>query len=132
MSVGLDEQAPRASGASLSRAETRDPATGSSDRPTSVLVADDEPSLRRTLARMLSARGMQVHTAEDGQAALAILQTQPIDVALVDLMMPKLGGFELLEHLRSQSIEVEVIIMTAYGDVETAVKAVQAGAYNFL
>ncbi|MGE0327503.1 MAG: sigma-54-dependent transcriptional regulator [Polyangiaceae bacterium] len=132
MSMGLDEQAPRASGASLSRAEAREPVTGSSDRPTSVLVADDEPSLRRTLARMLSARGMQVHTAEDGQAALAILQTQPIDVALVDLMMPKLGGFELLEHLQSQGIEVEVIIMTAYGDVETAVKAVQAGAYNFL
>lgn len=132
MSMGLDEQAPRAAGGGSSRAESREPATGSSTRPTSVLVADDEPSLRRTLARMLSARGMQVHTAEDGQAALAVLQSQPIDVALVDLMMPKLGGFELLEQLQSHGVEVEVIIMTAYGDVETAVKAVQAGAYNFL
>ena len=53
-------------------------------------------------------------------------------MALVDLMMPKVGGLELLEHVRDKHDGVEVVMMTAFGDVETAVKAVRAGAYHFL
>lgn len=97
-----------------------------------VLVVDDEPALRRTVVRMLMARGMQVATAEDGPRALQMMSTEPFDVALVDLIMPNMGGLELLQRSRKLHPDVEVVMMTAYGDVETAVKAVQAGAYNFL
>jgi two-component system response regulator HydG len=75
---------------------------------------------------------MQVLTADDGAAAIELLNQEQIDVAMIDLMMPKLGGLELLEHVKAQEMGVEVILMTAFGDVETAVKAVRAGAYHFL
>jgi DNA-binding NtrC family response regulator len=97
-----------------------------------VLVVDDEPPMRRGIARTLLARGMDVLTAEDGLAAIEILGKEHIDIALVDLMMPKVSGIELLAHIKTHFKDVEVIIMTAFGDVETAVKAVRAGAYHFL
>lgn len=102
------------------------------DTPPRVLVVDDEPELRRSLARLLLSRGMGVLTAGGGSAAIEILKKEPIDVALFDLMMPNIDGIELMERTRAEQLEVEVIIMTAFGDVETAVKAVRAGAYHFL
>jgi two-component system response regulator HydG len=102
------------------------------EAPPRVLVVDDEPTLRRTLARLLNSRNMTVLTADDGAQAIEILGREPVDVVLVDLMMPKVGGLELLDHVRSEHTGVEVIMMTAFGDVETAVKAVRAGAYHFL
>ncbi len=100
--------------------------------PIRVLVVDDEPALRRSVVRMLMAKGMEVVTAEDGSRALALLASEPFDVALIDLIMPNMGGLELLQRIRKSNADIEVVMMTAYGDVETAVKAVQAGAYNFL
>ncbi len=102
------------------------------DAPVRVLVVDDEPALRRSVLRMLMAKGMEVVTAEDGPRALQLMTSEPFDVALIDLIMPNMGGLELLQRLRKEHPDVEVVMMTAYGDVETAVKAVQAGAYNFL
>ncbi|HEY0463912.1 MAG TPA: sigma 54-interacting transcriptional regulator, partial [Polyangiaceae bacterium] len=102
------------------------------EAPPRVLVVDDEPTLRRTLARLLNSRNMTVVTADDGAQAIEILGREKVDVVLVDLMMPKVGGLELLDHVRSSHAGVEVIMMTAFGDVETAVKAVRAGAYHFL
>lgn len=102
------------------------------EAPPRVLVVDDEPELRRSLARLLLSRGMGVLTAGGGMAAIDILKKEPIDVALFDLMMPNINGLELMERTRAERLEVEVIIMTAFGDVETAVKAVRAGAYHFL
>ncbi len=100
--------------------------------PPRVLVVDDEPEMRRTVARVLANRGMDVMTANDGRMAMDVLAKEAIDVALIDLMMPQVGGFELLEELRGGSLDVEVIIMTAYADVETAVRAMHVGAYHFL
>ncbi len=97
-----------------------------------MLVVDDEPTLRRNLARILLSRGMKVHTAGDGAVAMELLGTERVDVALVDLMMPNVGGMELLEFVKSRYADVEVIMMTAFADVETAVKTVRAGAYHFL
>lgn len=97
-----------------------------------VLVADDELELLRGIARMLTAYGMQVSTARDGVEAIELLEKTSFDVALVDLMMPRLSGFELLQEMKKRFPETEVVMMTAFGDVETAVRAVQAGAYNFL
>jgi DNA-binding NtrC family response regulator len=102
------------------------------EAPPRVLVVDDEPTLRRTLARLLNSRNMTVLTADDGAQAIDLLGREKVDVVLVDLMMPKVGGLELLDHVRSSHAGVEVIMMTAFGDVETAVKAVRAGAYHFL
>jgi DNA-binding NtrC family response regulator len=102
------------------------------EQPPRVLVVDDEPSLRRSLARLLMSRGMHVLTAGDGEAAIEVLNTEPIDVALVDLMLPKVGGIEVLEHIKSGRCDTEVIIMTAFADVETAVRAVRLGAFHFL
>lgn len=100
--------------------------------PPRVLVVDDEPALRRTIARLLVGRGMHVLTAEDGAVAADMLAAEAVDVAVVDLMMPNMGGMDLLAHVKSNLPNIEVVIMTAFGDVETAVKAVRAGAFHFL
>jgi DNA-binding NtrC family response regulator len=100
--------------------------------PTHVLVADDEPALRRSLARVLESRGMRVGLAEDGLQAIDYVTKTPPDVALVDVMMPGLSGLEVLARLKASGAPCEVILMTAFVDVESAVAAMKAGAYNFL
>lgn len=102
------------------------------DRAVDVLIVDDEPTLRRNVARLLLARGMHVVTASDGAQAIDVLNSQTFDVALVDLMMPNVGGLELLEHVKTSGLNVEMIVMTAFGDVETAVRTVRLGAFHFL
>lgn len=100
--------------------------------PARVLVVDDEPEMRRTLARLLSAQGMSVLTAMSGEEGLDIMAREPIDVALVDLQMPGVTGMDVLRGIKSEDIDVHVIIMTAHGDVDIAVQAMHAGAYHFL
>jgi two-component system response regulator HydG len=112
-------------------AAARDPSTPAPSG-TRVLVVDDEPSLRRTLARVLLARGYDVLTAEDGTAALTLLPTGRVDVMLLDLMMPDMSGMDVLVAAKRDHPEVEVIMMTGFGDVETAVRAVKGGAYDFM
>jgi DNA-binding NtrC family response regulator len=97
-----------------------------------VLVADDEPALRRSLSRVLEARGMKVGLAEDGAQALAYIERDPPDVALVDMMMPGIGGLEVLARAKAGAEPIEVILMTAFADVDSAVEAMKAGAYHFL
>lgn len=97
-----------------------------------VLLVDDEPSLRRSIARLLMSKGFAVDTAEDGEAALDLLKTRNIDVMLLDLMMPKMTGMDVLGRVKHLYPDVEVIMMTAFGDFDTAVSAVRAGAYDFL
>jgi DNA-binding NtrC family response regulator len=102
------------------------------ESPPRVLVVDDEPALRRSLARLLLSRGMAVLTADDGRTALEVLSKEPVDVVLLDLVMPNIGGLQVLEHIKATCPEVEAIMMTAFADVETAVASVRAGAYHFL
>jgi DNA-binding NtrC family response regulator len=97
-----------------------------------VLVVDDEASLRRSVARVLETRGMKVATAEDGEQALEYIEKTPPDVALVDMMMPGIGGLDLLARTKERGFLVEVILMTAFADVDSAVAAMKAGAYHFL
>ncbi|MGD0674763.1 MAG: sigma-54 dependent transcriptional regulator [Polyangiaceae bacterium] len=97
-----------------------------------VLVVDDEPALRRSLARVLETRNMKVGLAEDGERALNYIERSPPDVALVDMMMPGVGGLELLARIKASDTAVEVILMTAFADVDSAVSAMKAGAYHFL
>lgn len=100
--------------------------------PTRVLVVDDEPELRRGVSRMLRGSGIEVVEVDGGSSALATLQRQSFHVAIVDLMMPGMDGLALLTRLRAEHPEVEVIMMTAFGDVDVAVRSVRAGAYHFL
>ena len=97
-----------------------------------VLVVDDEPALRRSLARVLETRGMHVGVAEDGTQALEYIQRTPPDVALVDMMMPGIGGLEVLSRVKAMGVPIEILLMTAFADVDAAVAAMKAGAYHFL
>lgn len=111
---------------------TSDPAEEARSLPARVLVVDDEPEMRRTLARLLSAQQMNVFSAVSGQEALELLAREPVDVALVDLQMPGVTGMDLLHEIKGHNLDVNVVIMTAHGDVDVAVQAMHAGAYHFL
>ncbi len=114
----------RLSGASAPVKEAQDPVR--------VLVVDDEPALRKSLARILGGKGFVVTTAEDGQAGLETLEKGLPDVLLCDLLMPRMTGLELLQQAKERWPALEVILMTAFADVDTAVAAVKGGAYDFL
>ena len=120
------------SGPNPSALSAAPPATPSPDRAPHVLVVDDESALRRSLARVLETRGMTVGLAEDGLQALEYIERTPPDVALVDMMMPGLGGLEVLARVKAMGAPCEVILMTAFADVESAVAAMKAGAFHFL
>ena len=98
-----------------------------------ILIVDDEEDLVQLLKRMLESElDCEAHTALSGVEALAILEKNPIDVALIDMRMPGMNGLELLERLREEHPWLTVIMMTAYGCIELAVNAIKAGAYDFI
>jgi two-component system, NtrC family, response regulator HydG len=97
-----------------------------------LLVADDDPAVRESLDRVLTREGYTVVLAPDGQAALERLQTGGIDLVLSDLKMPGLSGLELLPKAKAVAPDVDFIMLTAFGTVEEAVKAMKDGAADFL
>ena len=103
------------------------------DEPLKILIVDDEASQRMGLAAMVTAWGMNAETAAEGHEALEKLQNFAADVILTDLNMPGLDGFGFLERLREQGEMPPTIVLTAFGNIETAVKTVhELGAYWFL
>jgi DNA-binding NtrC family response regulator len=98
----------------------------------SILVVDDDPSLRRVLQVQLEQEGYKVAAAASGQQTLSILQVQSFDLVITDLKMPGMSGLELLKHARSQYPQTPIIVLTAFGTVDTAVEAMKAGAYDYL
>jgi len=103
-----------------------------SDEPATLLIADDDPGLRESLERTLTREGYKVVLASDGNAALERLQGGGIDLVLTDLKMPGLTGIEVLRAAKAIAPDVDVILLTAFGTVEEAVKAMKEGAYDFL
>jgi DNA-binding NtrC family response regulator len=97
-----------------------------------VLIVDDEKNIRATLARALRLEGYRTDEAEDGVAALAVLEQGGIDAILADVQMPRLDGLGLLEALRERGLAVPAIILTAHGTIERAVRAVKLGAFDFI
>jgi two-component system, NtrC family, response regulator AtoC len=97
-----------------------------------VLVVDDEEKLRRVLDRELAAMGYRARQAGDAEEALALLESEDISVVLLDLKMPKRGGLEVLPEIKGRWPNVEVIILTGHGSIETAISALRAGAYDYL
>ncbi len=98
----------------------------------SILVVDDQEPNRVTLERILRREGWSVRHAADGRSALEILRAGGVDVVVTDLKMPGMSGLELLRASKAIQPDVEVILMTAYGTVETAVEAMKEGAYDYV
>ena len=98
----------------------------------SVLVVDDEAEIRESLETLLQLEGYSVATAATGREGLAYLAGRVFDVVLLDVALPDKNGMELLAEIRLQNPEQSVIMITAYGSVENAVRAMQGGAANFI
>ncbi len=97
-----------------------------------ILVVDDEAIVRTMLQRVLSRAGFEVQAAEDGEKAIALLSRETFDVAIVDLLMPKVDGFAVLAWLREHTPNVVAIVVSATTQIGDASKAVQQGAFDFL
>ena len=97
-----------------------------------ILVVDDEEMNRDLLQQILEREGYQVATAADGREALALLRQETFHVVLTDLKMPGMTGVEVIRELKTLAPFTMGIIHTAYGSVETAVEAMQAGAYDYV
>ncbi|KMY67643.1 hypothetical protein AAU61_06955 [Desulfocarbo indianensis] len=97
-----------------------------------LLLVDDERDFLESLARRLSLRGYNVHTAENGPDALAALDATPIDVAVLDVRMPGMDGVTLLKELKRRHGEVEVLILTGHADLEASLQGMQHGLFDYL
>jgi two-component system response regulator HydG len=97
-----------------------------------VLVVDDQKNMRATTAIVLRQAGHVVEEAEDGAAAIQRVQQEAFDVVLTDLRMPSVDGMEVLRGVQRTAPDTQVIVMTAYGTIESAVEAIRRGAYDFL
>ena len=101
-------------------------------RKGTLLVVDDEPLKRATLDIELTAAGYRVLQAADPMAALAQLEQQPVDVVVTDWRMPGMDGIQLLDQIKRRWPQTHVIMMTAYGSVDSAVQAIKRGAYDYV
>jgi putative nucleotidyltransferase with HDIG domain len=97
-----------------------------------ILVVDDEPVIREVLSDLLASEGYVVRTAENGAVALEELMRNPYNLVLTDLKMPVMGGEELLAKLAENNIKKQVIVLTAFATVETAIQTMKNGAYDYV
>lgn len=100
--------------------------------PISLLLVEDEDDFRETTARWMSRKGHLVAEAANAQEALTLLDRQHFEVAVVDMNMPGISGVELLQRMKSNNLETEVIILTGQGTIESAVQAMKIGACDYL
>ena len=97
-----------------------------------ILVVDDEPGIRAVLRDVLEDENYAVHAAEDGITALSILEEQPIDLVILDVWLPNMGGMDVLKRIREEHADTEVIVISGHANINLAVKAVKMGAFDFL
>jgi two-component system NtrC family response regulator len=97
-----------------------------------ILLIDDDTSFRKVTGYALEEAGYQVRTAHDGREGLKKLEEHPADVILCDMNMPVMDGMAVLEALRERGSETPVVVITAYGSIESAVEAMQAGAFHYV
>ena len=100
--------------------------------PTTILIVEDETVLRESLAELLVEEGYEILQAADGKAAHQLILERGVDLVLSDVRMPEMDGLTLLGHLRQAAPQTPVIMITAYGTVESAVAAMRAGAVDYL
>jgi DNA-binding NtrC family response regulator len=100
--------------------------------PIRLLIVDDDDQLRQTLARRFKRQGMEVTEADSAEKALALAERIRCDVALLDLHLPGMSGIELLAQIKERLPELEALMFTAHGSIETAIQAMKQGAYDYL
>ena len=127
--VQMSSRQPRPSGQAIPG--SRSDAPGGA-RSASVLVVDDEPGMRNFLRKALASRCALVETADSVETAEALRRRYHFDLLVVDIRLPGESGVEWVTHLREQDVHTDVIVMTAYADLDTAVAALRAGAADFL
>jgi DNA-binding NtrC family response regulator len=97
-----------------------------------LLLVDDDPDFRESVARRFVRRGFKVQEATHGEQALQLASLRQFDVIVLDMVMPGLSGIQVLEQLKLTNSEAEIIMLTGQGTIETAVQAMKLGAYDFL
>ncbi len=97
-----------------------------------ILAIDDEPHIRSLIKNELSLEGFEVATAKTGEEGLRLASRQKFDLILLDIRLPKMDGIEVLKHLRQQSPQSKIIMITAYGDIRTAVDSMKLGASEYI
>ena len=97
-----------------------------------LLIVDDEQAIRRLCVTVGESLGFTCLEAENGEAALTLLDEQPVHMVLTDMVMPRMSGLEFLEQLKRSQPRIEVAVMTGHGSVETAVQAMKLGAYDYI
>ena len=100
--------------------------------PPDIVIVEDEQNIRTALSIIVEKRGYRSRTAATAEEALPLLEERPADVVVTDLRMPGMGGLEFLRRVKTMYPNTEVVVMTAYGSVETAVEAMRSGAYDYL
>ena len=98
----------------------------------SILLVDDEPNIIEILEIMLRDEGMEVQKASSAREALDLLRRNPVDAVISDIRMPDMSGVDLLKEARQLSPDTVFILMTAFASTETAIDALQHGAYDYL
>ncbi|MDZ7260724.1 MAG: sigma-54 dependent transcriptional regulator [candidate division KSB1 bacterium] len=97
-----------------------------------ILIVDDHENTRFTLSVILKKEGFQLVEAEDGQKAITLISQDNFDLVITDLKMEKVDGFKILNHVKQVSPNTEVIVITAYATIDSAVKAMKLGAYDYI
>lgn len=97
-----------------------------------VLCVDDEHPIRTLLQSQLEQEGYHADIADDGDTAISKLDAAPYDVVLLDIRMPKVGGIEVLKHVRDRGMKARVIMLTAVDDLTIAMESVRLGASDYL
>jgi DNA-binding NtrC family response regulator len=103
-----------------------------SDTTVRVLVVDDEKIIRDGCSRILAKEGYTILTADSGEEALERFDLEPFDLVLLDMKMPGLGGIETLRRLKEMDAGLTILVITGYPSIETAVKAIKLGAYDYI
>lgn len=107
-------------------------ALGAGSRPARILIVDDEVIARDNLALVLTRQGYETFTAADGNDAMRLLQDGDFDLVMTDLKMPGMDGLTLLRRVKELFPDIEIVVLTGYPTVDTAVEAMRAGAYDYL
>jgi len=102
------------------------------NRDCKILIVDDEPLIRESLYEILRIDGYSVQMAQSGEEALELLQRAPVHIVVTDFKLPQMNGIELLDIIKKDYSKAEVILITGYGSIETAVEAMKKGAYDYI